>query len=144
MLQPQTIRRISLITRLVVAAVLLQTLFFKFTAAAESVAIFQKLGMEPWGRIGTGLVEVVAAGLLLLPNPRLVVAGAALTSGVISGAIASHLFILGIEVAGDGGLLFSLAILVMIGSLWLLATNRAILLSWWQQLRSARPTRNPA
>lgn len=96
--------------RLVAAGILAQTLFFKFTAAPESVYIFSTLGLEPWGRLGSGVGELVAAVLLLLPGT--VVLGAVLALGIISGAIMSHLTILGIEVQGDGGLLFGLALVV--------------------------------
>lgn len=105
---------LSLVLRVVVAAILLQTLFFKFSAAPESVWIFQTLGLEPWGRIASGVVELVAALLILWP--RTTGLGALLALGVISGAILSHLTKLGIEVQGDGGLLFGLAIIVFIGS----------------------------
>src|SRR5262249_8871894 len=94
---------ISWACRIVAALVLLQTLFFKFTAAPESVYIFTKVGMEPWGRIGSGVVELIAAILLL--TPRFVWAGALLSLGVMAGAIVSHLTVLGIEVQGDKGLL---------------------------------------
>ena len=94
---------LSWILRLLVAAILVQTLFFKFTAAPESVHIFSTLGAEPWGRIGSGVMELIAAVLLLIP--RTVAKGALLALGVISGALLSHVFVLGIEVQGDGGLL---------------------------------------
>ncbi len=94
------------------AIIFLQTLFFKFTAAPESVFIFNELGMEPYGRIGTGILELVTAGLLL--NKKTTVIGDILGIGIISGAILSHLFILGVEVQNDGGLLFGLALLVFI------------------------------
>jgi len=116
----RTQRVVSWIAQLVVAVILAQTLFFKFTAAPESVYIFSKLGMEPWGRIGSGVVELIAAILLLVPATPAV--GALLALGVISGAIVSHLGPLGIEVMGDGGLLFGLACTVFVGSalvLWL-------------------------
>jgi len=100
----------SWILQLLAAAILFQTLFFKFTGAEESVYIFTKLGMEPWGRIGSGIAELVAGVLLLVP--RTVVWGAGLSLGVISGAIASHLTRLGIVVMNDGGLLFALAVVV--------------------------------
>ena len=45
----------SLVLRLVPAIILLQTLYFKFSAAPESVFIFEQLGLEPWGRIGLGV-----------------------------------------------------------------------------------------
>jgi uncharacterized membrane protein YphA (DoxX/SURF4 family) len=100
-------RAIDWALRLVPAAILGQTLFFKFSAAPESVYIFTKLGIEPAGRIGSGVAELTACVLLLLPRtPAL---GAALGLGVMGGAIASHLGPLGIDVMGDGGLLFGLA-----------------------------------
>ena len=105
---------VSWVCRIAAALILLQTLFFKFTAAPESVYIFTKVGAEPWGRIGSGIVELIAAILLL--TPRFVWAGAFLALGVMSGAILSHLTVLGIEVQGDGGLLFFLAIAVFLTS----------------------------
>jgi uncharacterized membrane protein YphA (DoxX/SURF4 family) len=97
--------------RIVAAIILLQTLFFKFTGAPESVYIFTKVGAEPWGRIGSGVVELFAAVLLL--TPRFVWAGALLAIGVMVGAVLSHLTVLGIEVQGDKGLLFALALIVL-------------------------------
>jgi putative oxidoreductase len=113
---------ISWIVQVIVALVLFQTLFFKFTGAPEPRYIFTKLGMEPWGRIGSGVVELVAVVLLLIP--RTAVFGAILAAGVIGGAIASHLTGLGIAIPDpadptrtDGGLLFMLALIVLAGSL---------------------------
>jgi uncharacterized membrane protein YphA (DoxX/SURF4 family) len=114
---------VSWILQLVVAVILLQTLFFKFTAAEESVYIFSKLGMEPWGRIGSGIIELIACILLLCP--RTVPLGAMLAVGVISGAIFSHLTKLGIVVKNDGGLLFILALVVFAGGVAILAIRRA-------------------
>jgi hypothetical protein len=96
---------VSWICRIAAALILLQTLFFKFTAAPESVYILTKVGAEPWGRIGSGIIELIAAIQLL--TPRFVWAGAFLALGVMSGAILSHLTVLGIEVQGDKGLFFS-------------------------------------
>jgi len=109
--------------QIVAAAILFQTLFFKFTGAEESVYIFTTLGMEPWGRIGSGVAELIACVLLLAP--RGAVYGAILSLGVISGAIASHLTTLGIVVMGDGGLLFGLAVVVFLCSAGVLALRRA-------------------
>lgn len=103
---------VSWICRVTAAVILLQTLFFKFTGAPESIYIFTKVGMEPWGRYGTGAVELVAAVLLLSRCHAWL--GALLALGVISGAIVSHLTVLGIVVQDDGGLLFALAITVFI------------------------------
>jgi hypothetical protein len=108
--------------QLLVAGILLQTLFFKFTGAEESVYIFTTLGAEPWGRIGSGVVELVAAILLL--TPRTAPVGALLTMGVLAGAIGSHLTVLGIEVKGDGGLLFGLAVTSFVGSAIVLFIRR--------------------
>ncbi|EMF82227.1 DoxX-like family protein [Leptospira weilii serovar Topaz str. LT2116] len=94
--------------RTIVAFILLQTLFYKFTGASESVAIFSKLGVEPWGRIGTGILELVASILLFLPGWNWL--GSFLGLGLMSGAIFSHVFVIGIEQENDGGLLFLLAL----------------------------------
>ena len=99
-------RAIAWLLQITAAAILAQTLFFKFTASAESVYIFTTLGVEPWGRIGSGVAELVAATLLLIP--RTIVYGALLAAAVMAGAIASHLTMLGIVVQDDGGLLFGL------------------------------------
>ena len=112
--------------RLVTAVILLQTLYFKFTGAPESIAIFTKMGMEPWGRYGTGIVELVASLLLLMNSTAKF--GALLSVGTMSGAIASHLFIIGIESQGDGGYLFMLACVVMVCSLYVLWINKNELL----------------
>ena len=114
---------ISWILQLAVAGILLQTLFFKFTGAEESVYIFTTLGAEPWGRLGSGVIELIASLLLLVPTTAPV--GAILTMGVMAGAILSHLTILGIEVQGDGGLLFGLALAAFIGSAIVLVIRRA-------------------
>src|SRR5436305_12282036 len=89
-----TTRILSWALRGTAAVILAQTLFFKFSAAKESVYIFSTLGLEPWGRIGSGVIELIAAILLLIP--RTVVFGALISLGVISGAIVSHLTKLGI------------------------------------------------
>src|SRR5882757_4430228 len=105
---------LSWIARISAAVILLQTLFFKFTAAPESVYIFTKVGAEPWGRIGSGIVELIAAVLIL--TPRFTWLGSILALGVMAGAILSHLTILGIEVQNDKGLLFALAVIVFVSS----------------------------
>ncbi|MEZ5333693.1 MAG: DoxX family protein [Thermoanaerobaculia bacterium] len=113
---------VSWVCRIAVAAILLQTLFFKFTGAEESVWIFSRLGAEPWGRLGSGVVELVASILILLPAT--VTIGALLAVGVMAGAVASHLTVLGIEVQGDGGLLFALACTVLAAALVVLWLHR--------------------
>ena len=106
----KTQRIVSWICRIIAAVILLQTLFFKFSGAEESVYVFTKVGMEPWGRYATGVVELIAAILLLSRCHAWI--GATLAMGVMSGAIVSHLTVLGIVVKDDGGLLFALALTV--------------------------------
>ncbi len=110
------------IVRIIAAVILLQTLFFKFTASAESVYIFSKLGMEPFGRIFSGIVELIAAVLILIPRTTLL--GALIALGLMGGAILSHLFVLGIEVEKDGGLLFILALIVFVCCAFLVYQKR--------------------
>jgi putative oxidoreductase len=103
---------LSWILRITAAIILVQTLYFKFSAAPESVYIFTRVGAEPWGRIGSGVVELIAAVLLL--TPRYSWLGSLIAIGVMAGAILSHLTLLGIEVQGDHGLLFALAWIVFL------------------------------
>ena len=100
--------------RVIVAIILLQTLYFKFSAHPDSIHIFETVGMEPWGRIGTGIVELIAGILLLIPSTAWI--GAGMAFGVISGAVVMHLTLLGIDVNGDGGQLFYMALFVFIAS----------------------------
>jgi putative oxidoreductase len=118
-----TLTLLSWILRITAAVVLLQTLFFKFSAAPESVYIFTKVGAEPWGRIGSGIIELIAAVLLL--TPRFTWLGSTIALGVMAGAILSHLTVLGIEVQGDKGLLFALALIVFVSSSINLLIHRA-------------------
>src|SRR2546430_3629276 len=113
----KTLKIVDWILRIIVAVILLQTLFFKFTGAKESVYIFTTLGAEPWGRIGSGLVELIASILILVP--RTAVFGAILALGTICGALFAHLTRLGIKIPAvdDHGELFALAIVVFVGSL---------------------------
>ena len=114
----------SWLLQIVAAVILLQTLFFKFTGAAESVYIFMTLGAEPWGRIGSGIMELIASILLLVP--RTVVYGAILSLGTMGGAIFSHLTKLGIMLpaVNDHGELFALAVLVFVCSAAVLFLRR--------------------
>lgn len=122
-----------LLLRWTAAAILAQTLFFKFSGAEESVWIFRQLGAEPLGRIGSGIAELICVILLLLPRTAWL--GALGGLGVISGAIVSHLFILGIEVQGDGGLLFYLAVVVFVCCAVTLWLKRADLRAFLTKLR---------
>ena len=114
--------KLGLFARLVAAVILAQTLFFKFTGAPEAVHIFETLGVEPFGRIGAGVVELLAVIGLLLPATR--AAAAALTVGLMVGAIGSHLGPLGIDVQGDGGALFAMAIITLLAGLTALVLHR--------------------
>jgi putative oxidoreductase len=108
--------------RIVAALILLQTLYFKFSASEESVYIFSTVGMEPFGRISVGILELVS-GMLLLFN-RTAWFGAGLAAGLMAGAVAMHLTVLGISVKDDGGYLFVLALVVMLLSMFVLFINR--------------------
>ncbi len=102
---------VAFIAQAVAAVILLQTLYFKFTAHPQSVAIFTRVGMEPWGRIGSGIVELIASVLLFVPGFRWL--GALIGMGTMAGAIFFHLTTLGIEVDGDAGL-FVLALITFV------------------------------
>lgn len=112
--------------RLVPGLIMLQTLYFKFTGASESVYIFSKLGAEPFGRIGVGVLELVASLLIFLPKTTFY--GATLGFGLMLGAISAHVIVLGIEVQNDGGLLFSLALITAVCCVVLLYVTKATFL----------------
>ncbi len=115
---------LQFIPRVIVAFILAQTLFFKFTAAEESIQIFATLGMEPWGRIGIGVIELVAVLLLL---SRYYIVGAIISLSVISAANFLHFAKLGIEINNDGGALFAMSVVVIFLSVWLVY--------YWNRLR---------
>lgn len=110
------------ILRILAATILLQTLFFKFTAAPESVYIFSRIGMEPWGRIGIGVMELIASILILVPATTLF--GAMLGVGLMAGAIFFHITKLGISVQNDGGQLFIYALIVLVSSVAIIVIRR--------------------
>lgn len=126
-------KKLLLVLRIVAAGILLQTLYFKFTGAPESVYIFSQLGVEPWGRLFTGFIELVVSILLLIPATSAI--GALMSLGVMGGAILSHIFILGIQVQNDGGTLFFLAVTVFLCSLVIVYFNRSLLMENYVQLR---------
>ncbi|PZO28372.1 MAG: DoxX family protein [Flavobacteriaceae bacterium] len=110
------------IIKLVAVIILLQTLYFKFTAAPESVFIFSTLGIEPFGRIGSGIVELIASILILIPRTTLL--GAVLGFATMLGAIFSHISVLGIEIQNDGGTLFILAVITLLCCLILIYNQK--------------------
>lgn len=116
------------IFRLIAAIIMLQTLYFKFSAAEESVYIFTTIGMEPWGRIGIGVMELVASVLLLIPFTSVI--GAGLGIGLMLGAMFFHLTKLGIDVMNDGGQLFYLALTTTICCVMVLILDRSSILNW--------------
>ena len=111
------------LARTIAVLIMLQTLYFKFMAAPESVFIFTTVGMEPWGRIGVGVLELIASGLIILTATAWLGAGLAL--GLMTGAIVMHFTLLGIEVQGDGGYLFFLALAVSLCSVYILWYDQA-------------------
>lgn len=113
---------IPLALRIIVAVILIQTLRFKFTAHTDSVSIFEKVGLEPYGRIGIGILELIAGVLLIIP--KTVWIGATLTLGVITGALFLHVTKLGIKVNNDGGILFFTAIITFTLSVIILYLHR--------------------
>ena len=127
---------IDWILRIVPAVILLQTLFYKFSGAPESVFIFSQIGMEPWGRIGIGVGELIASILLLIPRTTWL--GALGGIGLMSGAVFFHLTKLGIEVLDDGGLLFTLALIVLVFSVINLIRQRHHFLSFMKALAGSK------
>ena len=115
------------ILRLAAAYIMLQTLYFKFTGHEQSVRLFTELGMEPWGRIGTGVFELIASILILYPKTTGI--GAGLGAGLMSGAIFFHVTKLGLKFDGDYGL-FTLAVIAFIccGILFLIYNNQVFAL----------------
>lgn len=115
-------RAVSWICQLLAAAIMIETLFYKFTAAPESVYIFRKMGTEPWWRWGQGIWELLAAICLLIPRLRW--AGGILTTGAMLAAILSHMTWLGYAIQGDHGLLFCMALVTFVSGLIVLVLNR--------------------
>ncbi|UNY97577.1 DoxX family protein [Zhouia spongiae] len=113
---------IERIAAFVAAIILLQTLYYKFTGHPDSIKLFTELGVEPYGRIGLGVVELMAALLLIVPKTAHI--GALLSIGIMLGAIASHVFVIGINYNNDGGVLFSLALVTLLCSAIVLSKNK--------------------
>jgi len=114
--------KIIFILRIIIAIILVQTLYFKFTAHPDSVFIFSKVGLEPFGRIGIGILELISAILILIP--RTIWLGTLITVGLMAGAITMHLTQLGIEINNDGGALFYMALGVFLLSALILVNQR--------------------
>ncbi len=119
---------ISGILRVTVAVILIQTLYFKFSGHPESVHIFSALGIEPWGRIGLGIMELITALLILFPKTKIL--GMVASLGIILGAVFSHILVLGLNVSNDGGALFTLALIVLIATTIFLTIHKNELISF--------------
>jgi len=128
----KTVNIISWLLKITIAGILLQTLYFKFTAHPDSVYIFSQLGVEPYGRIGLGIAELITALLILLP--RTFIIGLLMSFGIICGAIFSHFLVIGTEVKGDSGGLFTLALIVFFSCLVLFFIHRNELLSYLKNM----------
>jgi hypothetical protein len=138
---PNKSKLLEIVLTVFVSFIFIQSLFFKFAGAPETVHIFSTLDAWAAGLTGiqglfnpggifsakvVGSAELVASGLLLaglfLKKQLLQALGALLGLGVISGAIIFHLFTplgvvienaeLGVE--SDGGTLFAMAVLVFL------------------------------
>lgn len=116
--------------RITIAIIFLQTLYFKFSAHPDSVHIFSALGLEPYGRIGLGVAELLVSFLVLWNRTRIL--GLILSLGIIAGAIISHFLVLGWNVQGDGGGLFLLALVVLIAAIGALFLHRV---EFWTQIK---------
>ncbi len=125
------------VSRIVAAVIMLQTLFFKFRGAEESIYIFETVGMEPWGRYMVGVGELFAAILILIP--RTVWIGAVITIGLMLGALSMHLLFLGIEVFGDGGQLFIYACTVLVCGFYALCRDKEAFIVFVQKIRHSNP-----
>lgn len=114
-------RIISWILQIVVAVLLAQASVFKLISDPDTVSLFTKLGMEPHGRIMTGIFELLACILLLIPVSSIY--GALLAAGLMSGALLGHITKLGFT--GPEGELGIMAILILLASLVILFLRRA-------------------
>lgn len=120
--------------RVIGAIILLQTLYFKFMASPESVYIFSTVGMEPWGRISVGILELIAASLLVISATAWL--GGILAFGLMAGALLMHVTKLGISIQGDGGYLFFLALVVTLCSLYVMIRNKDQIIMVLRRARS--------
>lgn len=132
-MQPKLPTILQWVLRLIAAIIMLQTLYFKFSGAEESVYIFTQMGIEPWGRYGTGIAELIAS-ILILYKP-LTAFGSLMAVGIMSGALVSHILVLGVVVKDDNGLLFSYALIVWLASVILAWLNRAQLVDFLKKFK---------
>jgi putative oxidoreductase len=126
------------VARILAAVIMIQTLYFKFTGAEESIYIFTTVGMEPWGRIGVGVMELIASLLIIFPATSWI--GAGIAFGLMVGAMGMHLTILGIEVQSDGGYLFFLALIVAVCSAFVLWMSKELVLGFISKVLGKKST----
>jgi len=124
---------LSWLLKLTVAIIFLQTLYFKFTAHPDSVHIFSALGVEPWGRIGLGIIELITVLLILYPKTKTI--GMLVGFVIIIGAVLSHILVLGINVSNDGGGLFTLASIIVIACILYFIINKSDLIALIHKLK---------
>lgn len=129
---------VSWIFQLLTTIVLLQNVYFKIAGSAEWIFLFEAIGMEPWGRFISAGLELIAGFLLLIPYGAWL--GALFGISTLSTAIFFHLTTLGVEVSGDGGSLFYLAVFVFISCVVILILRRN---QMKQHLRDWFPQRVP-
>lgn len=132
-MQPKLPTILQWVLRLIAAIIMLQTVYFKFSGAEESVYIFTQMGIEPWGRYATGIAELIAS-ILILYKP-LTAFGSLMAVGIMSGALVSHILVLGVVVKDDNGLLFSYALIVWLASVILAWLNRAQLVDFLKKFK---------
>ncbi|MFW2476870.1 MAG: DoxX family membrane protein [Sediminibacterium sp.] len=132
-MQPKLQTILQWVLRFIAAIIMLQTLYFKFSGAEESVYIFTQMGIEPWGRYVTGIAELIAS-ILILYKP-LTAFGSLMAVGIMSGALVSHILVLGVVVKNDNGLLFSYALIVWLASVILAWLNRAQLVDFLKKFK---------
>ncbi|WP_442264753.1 DoxX family protein [Tenacibaculum sp. ZS6-P6] len=123
---------LSWLLRILIAVIFIQTLYFKFTAHPDSVHIFSSLGLEPFGRIGLGIAELITSILLLVPRTKII--GLLLSIGIILGAVFSHFLVIGTNVEGDGGTLFCLALVILSACIALLIIYKQETLEFFKKL----------
>lgn len=111
------ISKINFIIRFIVAVILLQSLYFKFSAHPQAVHIFSTLGVDPWGRYLLGGAELLIGLGLLIPKTAVLTLFSAI--GLMIGAVMTHVFTpVGIVVEWDGnsdnGQLFAMAVTALV------------------------------
>ena len=123
-------KNLTLVFKIIISIILLQTLYFKFTGQIESKYIFSKLMAEPYGRFATGIIELFASIFLFIPTLQFL--GLGMILGSMFGALTSHIFVLGLAIKGnfegqtvqdDHGILFTLLLVILFSSFVIISLN---------------------